>query len=147
MFLSKKQYWSLSLTWGIILSAIGLLVGKILELCGFVRHENLYGYYYIVGEGWGGFNMGPVTVVSKNHSRHTLNHEFGHSIQNCFFGPLMPFIVALPSAIRYWYREYLIRTKQKSYNDLPPYDNAWFEGMATEIGDEYYKYLNTKDQG
>ena len=147
MYLSKKQYWSLSLTWGIILSAIGLLVGKILELCGFARHKNLYGYYYIVGEDWGGFNMGPVTVVSKNPSRHILNHEFGHSIQNCLFGPFMLFVVVLPSVTRYWYREYLIRTKQKSYNDLPPYDDAWFEGTATEIGDDYYKYLNTKDQG
>ena len=28
-------------------------------------------------------------------------HEFGHTFQNCLFGPLFPLIVAIPSAIRY----------------------------------------------
>ena len=147
MFLTRKQYWTLSLTWGLIISALGLLVGKVLEFCGFARHENMYGYYYIVGENWGGFNMGPVSVVSKNPSRHTLNHEFGHSIQNCFLGPFILFLVVIPSVSRYWYREYLTRIGQKAYEDLPLYDSVWFEGTATKIGDEYYKNLSTKDQG
>lgn len=137
MFLTKKQYWTLSLSWGIILTALGFLVAQILKLFGCKMYENLYGYYFIIGDNWGGFSLGPYSIVSKNPSDHVLHHEFGHSVQNCFFGPLMPFIVSIPSAIRYWKREIELRSGKKSQEELPPYDSIWFEGMATYLGDQY----------
>ena len=141
MILSKKIYWALSLTWGLILTLLGLTTAVVLLCCGKKSYRNMYGYYFVVGKNWGGFNMGPISVVSENPSYHTLNHEFGHSIQNCYFGPLMPFIVAIPSAIRYWYREFLIRTGRKKWSELRPYDEAWFEGTATQLGDRYFDFL------
>ena len=51
----------------------------------------------------------------------------------------MPFLVSIPSAMRYWYREYLVRKKKKLHSELPPYDSIWFEGWATKLGDKYYK--------
>lgn len=44
----------------------------------------------------------------------------------------MPFLVAIPSCIRYWYRELLVRSGEKKYADLPDYDSVWFEGWATK---------------
>lgn len=44
----------------------------------------------------------------------------------------MPFVVCIPSAARYWYREYIYRTNYEKYRQLPPYDAAWFEGQATK---------------
>ena len=56
-------------------------------------------------------------------------------IQNAILGPFMPFVVGIPSAIRYWYRELKYNRKGK----VPPtsYDSIWFEGQATRIGVNY----------
>ena len=76
-------------------------------------------------------------IVNRHPSQHILNHEFGHAVRNCYFGPFMVFI-SLASAIRYWYREYLMRIKHIDYNDLPGYDDIWFEGQASSLG-YFYK--------
>ena len=88
--------------------------------CGYRPKRNIYGWYIEIGGNFGGADLGPFCIVSTNPSRHLLNHEFGHAIQNCYFGPLFPFIVAIPSAIRYWYREIIVRTGHKKATELPP---------------------------
>ena len=137
MKLSKISYWTLSLTWGLLLTLLGLITAVVLLCCGKKPYRHMYGYVFTVGENWGGLNMGPITLVDKYVGPRTRNHEFGHSIQNCYFGPLMPFLVAIPSAVRYWYREWLIRSGRKKARELPSYDSIWFEGTATSIGNKY----------
>lgn len=88
---------------------------------------------------WGGFSMGVFVVTCEYPGDSLLRHEAGHSIQNIMFGPLMPFVVAIPSAIRYWYREYLVRSGKKFSVELPDYDAIWFEGMATKLGEKYFE--------
>jgi hypothetical protein len=39
--------------------------------------------------------------------------------------------------VRYWYRDWVIITGRKSYNDLPAYDDIWFEGQATIWGEKF----------
>ena len=137
MKLSKKIYWALSLTWGLPMTLLGLTIAIVLLCCRKKPYRHMYGYVFTVGENWGGLNMGPITLVDKYAGPRTLNHEFGHSIQNCYLGPLMPFLVAIPSAVRYWYREWLIRSGRKKARELPSYDSVWFEGTATSIGNKY----------
>ena len=81
---------------------------------------------------WAGVSLGLVTIVTKSATQHTLNHEFGHTFQNCWWGPLFPFVVAIPSGIRcaLWSR---IKTKRPDAR----YDDIWFEGQATELGNKY----------
>jgi hypothetical protein len=134
--LTLSQFYILSFTWGIIMSLIGCLVTVVLLVAGYRPKRNLYGWYFEVGENWGGVEFGCMCVVNKNPVEYTLNHEFGHAVQNCYFGPGM-ILISLASAARYWYREYLIKVKKKSYSDLPDYDSIWFEGDATEIGTFY----------
>ena len=141
--MDEKTFWKLSWSWGIIMTCVGKLVFMILEALGYKAQRNQYGYYIEIGEGWGGAGMGPYCICSKNPSRHTLNHEFGHAVQNCYFGPLQ-ILISIASGVRYQYREYLVRKKGMKYSDLPPYDSAWYEGMATELGNQYWKELNNK---
>ena len=130
--LSKFWYYLISFTWGCLLSIPGCLVTLVLMCFGFKPKQNIYGWYIEIGESWGGFNIGPCSLVCKNPSTHLRQHEFGHSIQNCIFGPLMiPFII-IPSICRYWYREINNVT-------IPPYDYAWYEGLATLFGERYWK--------
>lgn len=137
--LTEKQWQSLTYSWGLLMTLVGLAVGAVLSAFGYKPEKNIYGQVYRVGKGWGGVNFGPVSIVCEDADRSVLNHEFGHSIQNCYLGPLFPFLVAIPSACRYWERVYLQKTDKEKFNKLPPYDSVWFEGGATELGNKYYE--------
>ena len=135
--LSKTWYYIISFTWGLPMNLLGIVAAIPLLLTGHKPKQNLYGWYFEVGEDWGGVSFGFISIVSKNPSSHILQHEFGHSIQNCIFGIFFIPFIAVPSVCRYWYRRYLVEVKKKSYLDLPYYDYAWYEGLATVFGERY----------
>lgn len=137
----KLKFYILSCTWGLPMTFIGALAALILCAAGYKPQKWGYCYYFEVGDNWGGCELGMFFLKSKTDSTYIKNHEHGHAIQNCYFGFLMPFIVCIPSAIRYWYREYLIRVKKAA--ELCPYDDIWFEGQATQLGTEFIKWLNS----
>ena len=57
--------------------------------------------YFVVGTGWGGVNFGAFFFVAKTSDRLDIHqHEAGHGLQNLIFGVFMPFVVAIPSAVR-----------------------------------------------
>lgn len=137
-YLSKTEFYILSFTWGIIMTTLGCLVSIVLIIFGFKPQKNSYGWVFHVGNGGSGVSFGPLAIVQKPASEYILQHEFGHAIQNCIFGPFKPFLVSIPSAIRYWYRYAVIVLKIKTINELPDYDSIWFEGMATRLGKQYW---------
>lgn len=142
MKLSKISFWALSLTWGLPITLLGLITAVVLLCFGKKPYRYLYGWVFTIGDNWGGFNLGPITVACEKTHYTTLNHEFGHSIQNCYFGPLMPFLIAIPSAIRYWYYTTMIKTgKKNSSSALYLYNQIWFEKMATKFGNKYWRKL------
>ena len=128
----KKLYYLLSLTWGLPLTIIGGLVALALMGSGFTPRRYGGCIYFELGEGWGGLNLGLVFLCQVGAPDTLKMHEFGHSIQNCMWGVLMPFVVVLPSMTRYWLRE----IKAAHGANLPPYDAVWFEGQATRLGTE-----------
>ena len=134
-------YWFLQLTWGALLTIVGLLVTAfcIVFLKG-KAHKNGYSYIVEIGGNWGGLELGAVALCggyttkcpNEKWFQHTRRHEFGHSLQNLIFGPFMLFVVTIPSAIRYHYQNY------RSKKGLPnkPYDQAIYEYTASKWG--YY---------
>lgn len=80
---------------------------------------------------WGGFSCGWVKVVDPWVDKQTLAHESGHQIQLALIGDLWIFVVAIPSMVRYQYY-------MKHTDAAKPYDYAWFEGSASQIGYEVY---------
>lgn len=129
--MNKTLYWILSLTWGCIMTLIGLIVSLVLICCGFKPKRFGYTFYFEVGENWGGLELGAIFIVNKNPSLHIKCHEHGHGLQNCIFGPLEVFI-GIASAARYHWRNFI--KKHNPQKVLPPYDSIWFEGQATELG-------------
>ena len=138
--MNKEIFWKLSWSWGIVMTLIGKLAFSVLQVLGYKPKHNMYGWYIEIGENWGGAGLGPYCICNKNPSQRTLNHEFGHAVQNCYFGPFQ-ILISIASGLRYQYREYLVRAKGKKYSELPPYDSAWYEGMATELGNAYARKL------
>lgn len=131
-------FYILSFTWGSLTSIIGLLLmipflitKRTKKFCG-----RLYGIFpKCFGSGWG-FEMGCFFFVSYNcEFDFRMNcHESGHGIQNILWGPLMLFVISIPSLIRFWYIRYLYK---KGETNIPDYDSIWFEGQATRWGKEY----------
>lgn len=125
-------YYLLNFTWGIIMVILGLITSLVLLLFKYkpVKFHGIW--YFCVGEWWGGIDLG-ITFVRDKKSNDSMNyHELGHTYQNALLGPFFPFVVGLPSAIRWWYRELKYNRKNKSCPT--PYDGIWFEASATDIG-------------
>lgn len=131
-------FWILSLTWGLPMTLIGTICALALLVTGHKPHRFHYLIYFEVGEGWGGFEAGGFFFVNKNPTQYIKRHESGHGLQNIILGVFMPFLVSIPSCVRYWYREILVRSGKKRYHELPDYDSIWFEGWATRLGDKYF---------
>lgn len=134
--INKTLYYLLSFTWGLPMTLIGLIVAVFLLLIGLNPKRLGWCYYFEFGHYWGGLNLGIIFLCSKDSNSKDKKHEFGHSIQNCYFGFLMPFIISVPSAIRYWYRRW---KKRCGVENLPHYDSIWFEGQATRLGIQVYR--------
>lgn len=136
--LSREQYYALSFTWGIIITLIGCIMAAGLLILGERPEKNRLGWVFKVEWVKGaGVSFGPFAVTPQKPSEYLLKHEFGHSIQNCFLGPFMVILVAIPSIVRFWYREFLHKENGVPYNKMPAYDSVWFEGTATELGGQY----------
>lgn len=143
--LEEICYWVLSLTWGALMTIPGLIGLFILKSAGCEVLKNGFGYIVVVGNNWGGLNLGAVSFVQ--HSRVTYfedcrRHEFGHSLQNILFGPLQLFLVAIPSVCRYWYQT--IRDRKGLPNK--EYDAIWFEGTATKYGTLAIDYIEKEEE-
>lgn len=144
--MNKYLYWFLSLTWGIIMTTLGIIVTLILKCFRCKSFKNGYGLITTVGGNWGGLSLGPFAFCGRyneidgscpnvSYFIYLRSHEFGHSLQNLYAGPLFIFIVAIPSAIRYWY--YTINVKRGKSFPEDWYERAWFEHQATEVGINY----------
>ena len=132
--MSPGVFYALSLTWGCITTLGGALVALALLITGHRPKKWGYAWCFEAGRGWGGFSMGPFLVTCRDGGQRLRDHEFGHSIQNCRFGPLMPFLVSIPSSLRY----HAHRIRRRRGRPLPPYDAVWFEGQATRLGRMYF---------
>ena len=140
--MSKLKFYILSFTWGLPMTLIGCIVSLVLLIAGKKPKKYGYSWYFEVGHNWGGLELGVCFLTSKNPSTHIKNHEVGHSIQNCYWGFLMPFVICIPSAIRYWYREF--KYNRKGLTPPTKYDDVWFEGDATKRGTEFIENLGEK---
>ena len=102
--LQRAGYWLVSLTWGGLMTWTGAFIALVMLLSRHAPQKLGPNVYFEVGLGWGGMEYGAFFFVSKDAGERTRLHEAGHGIQNLVLGPLMPFLVCIPSALRYWMR-------------------------------------------
>lgn len=132
-------FYFISFTWGLPMTLVGVLCSLAMLITGHkpkLFHQMIY---FEVGSGWGGFNAGCFFFCSKDSGDSVKRHESGHGIQNLILGVTMPFVVGIPSVIRYWCREWLVRSGRKKYNELPEYSSIWFEHQADILGKKYFR--------
>lgn len=120
-------FYLLQFTWGLSVNIMGLLV----FLCcrKRFRSEPFCNSIvtYLPGER-GGLSLGIFLFLSAHDTRHLRVHEYGHTIQCLFLGPLYWIVVLLPSAL--WYHFFgAYRAKRRI-----PYDAFCCERWATAWG-------------
>lgn len=133
--MTKKQFYFLSFTWGLIMNIIGGAAALVLMALGYKPRRFRGCLRFTVGHNRGGVSLGLVIITGRAATEDTLKHECGHSLQNAAYGVLFPFVVAIPSFVRCWIR------KIKHKAGKPPkttYDAVWFEAQATEWGNKYF---------
>lgn len=146
-YLIGPLMWIVRLTWGALDTLIGLFIflfflfryGRLLRIR-FVAHTIVTELPHQIYEpGWG-LSSGLFIFSNTNsiwNREYLLFHEWGHSWpQLLAMGPLHPFLVFIPSVIRFWWRNAQFR----KHKELPPYDSVWFEGTATKWGTAWFKY-------
>lgn len=137
---NKVLFYFLSFTWGLLWTIIGLLA--FLFVLPFTNENRCVKIYrgrlviHFKKANFGGASLGLV-IFTSSMRKSLLNHEVGHSIQNIYFGPLFPFLVAIPSGIRYQLFDWLDTRHRNKYNERLDYDRAWFEGQATKLGNKH----------
>lgn len=139
---NRFLFYLLSFTWGLPLNIGGLFVALIMILTGHKPKRWGPCFYFTVGKHWGGAEWGIFFLTDRENTVHIRNHEMGHAMQNCYFGPLMPFLICLPSTVRYWTRRIGERHGHRAHTD---YDAIWFEGSATRLGFRYWKAMAQKE--
>jgi hypothetical protein len=136
MKMNPKLYYTLNYTWGIIMTFIGFCVALVVQARGIKPQKHAGATYYQFGDNWGGISFGPYFFCCNQSGEHTKNHEFGHSLQNAIWGPLFPFVIAIPSFIRC---QKFNSNIKKGIPNKEDYDAIWFEGQATEWGTKVAK--------
>ena len=109
-------FWFVQCTWGAVMTVIGAVVALCLLITGHKPKTLGPNIYFEVGQNWGGVNLGPFFVCASDTYYTTKLHECGHAVQNMIFGPLFPFLIAIPSALRYWLRKNPTHLKKSLFN-------------------------------
>lgn len=141
--ISDLEFYVRSFTWGLPVNIGGAIVAAAMIVTGHRPERFGNCVRFTIGKNWGGGSMGVFMFTCRNASEQLKRHEHGHSIQNCFYGPLMPF-VNLQSSTRYLFRIGI--KKLHPHKNLPPYDSAWYEGEATELGNRFMNSRMRREQ-
>ncbi len=104
------------------------------------KHEKLHNRYFFKTPNFG-ISLGSFIFWSQTDNAIILiqsnnkEHEFGHSVQSLFFGPLYLIIIGLPSILRVIYGSlYFSHKKEKWANYYKGYPENW----ADKLGMKYY---------
>lgn len=135
--MTRKKFYSLSFTWGIVLSAIGLIVCVALMCIGYKPKKYNNCYYIAVGKNWGGLEFGWFFLTDSNESTFIKNHELGHAYQNIKYGPVT-FLLWLVAAGRYWMKQAGVKLDYYSW---------WYESEANVIGNQLMPEETNNNQG
>ena len=141
----RSGFWLLSFTWGLLMTVCGFIVAIPFmfysDLVEDISEKRGHCTYFRVGKRWGGFSLGPYCFVCNDAGTRTMEHEHGHSLQNCLYGPFM-LIFSICSVVRYHYRNIMDKQGKPCKTD---YDDFWFEGQATKWGNELFNNAFKKD--
>ena len=121
-------FYLLQFTWGLPVNIVGLLV----FLCcrkHFSSERFCNSIVTCLPGDRGGLSLDIFIFLSTPDADHLRIHEYGHTVQCLFLGPLYWIIVVVPSAI--WFHFFIRYRKKRNI----PYDTLYCERWATALGE------------
>lgn len=142
----KIFYYVLQFTWNLPMTLFGGILALIalIAKCFGVKVE--FGKFYWVGfakigpDYWGGCDTGLFFLRDHKSEGDLMSHEWGHTFEGVVLGPLFIFLVAIPSAVRWWIDWF----KQKKTGQGIDYNAFWAEDAASACGNWAVAQLNEK---
>ncbi len=123
---ARAAFYLVQFTWGLPVNLAGLAV---FLCCRRSRRERyLNSVVTWLPGSWGGLSLGIFLFIGDRESPGLRVHEYGHTIQCLFLGPLYWFAVVLPSAV--WYHCFAGCRRRRGI----PYDTLYCERWATAWG-------------
>lgn len=122
----RAVFYLLQFTWGLPVNMVGLLVFLCCRRCPRERFCN--SVVTLLPEGRGGLSLGIFLFLGGREDPALRVHEYGHTIQCLFLGPLYWVAVALPSAV--WFHFFNGYRRRRRV----PYDALYCERWATAWG-------------
>lgn len=123
---ARAAFYLLQFTWGLPVNLVGLAV---FLCCRRSRRERyLNSVVTWLPECRGGLSLGIFLFLGDRESPELRVHEYGHTIQCLFLGPLYWPVVVLPSAV--WYHCFAAWRRKRRV----PYDALYCERWATAWG-------------
>lgn len=120
---SRALFYVLQFTWGLPVNLAGLVL---FLCCRGARHEMFHNSVvtYLPGNS-GGLSLGIFLFISRQNAgvRRLCVHEYGHTVQCLFLGPLYWPVVVIPSAVWYHFFAGYRRKHRISYDAL--YCERW----------------------
>ena len=110
----KIFYYIIQWTWGIVMNIIGLCVFLFAKIKKYETYKYRNAICIVAPTNFGGLELGMFFIRGKDNQS-VCPHEYGHGIQNLWWGPLFPFVIAIPSAFRYWVRNFKNTEEKKDF--------------------------------
>ena len=110
----KFLYYLIQWTWGLPMNIIGAITYIICNCFGYKSYWFRNARCIVHPKNFGGVELGMFFVRGEKNTS-VCEHEYGHSIQNLWWGPLFPFVIAIPSAFRYWMRNQPTQKDKQSF--------------------------------
>lgn len=129
-------------TWQLPQQVLGVLIAETTALFGGVQSVNfaegatfIKSKYYKHGSG---LTVGSIVTTEVNPSSRVKRHEFGHTVQSSFLGPLWLPVIAAPSFIRATILS--IGWNIGMFQNVD-YEHFYKESWATDLGNNYGKSI------
>lgn len=123
------MFYLIQFTWGLLENIVALIIYLIFINKPHYKYKNAF--VTSIGSNFNGnFSIGCFIFISEDKKwfddSYDLRHEYGHCLQNLYFGPLSPFIFKIPSCIHFWIC--------KLRNDFDHYYDFYPEAYANKLG-------------
>ena len=112
--MKRFMYYFLQWTWGITMNVIGAIMCLVALCCKWPVQKYRNGVEILVSNNFGGLELGMFFIRGKDCPG-VAPHEYGHGIQHLWWGPLFPFVIGIPSALRYWLRHFKTPTGRRTF--------------------------------
>lgn len=138
---NQLMYVLLQFTWGILQNLAGLVMFLVCKMLGCKSKK----YKNAVATKWnnkyGSVSLGMFLFVTDDDDETLLAHEYGHSLQSIFLGPLFFFVIGIPSICWAAFGDKYRKKHNKTYYEF--YTESWSNEL---VGlDKYRRFIEKSE--